>query len=1045
MADDGMQQIVGAFEAVLSGVNVRQGEEMLGRMSHQNGFGLALVNLVGMEDAHPRVRHIASIYLRQHVEKHWSPDMNHTFVGPELSEDEKAGMRDSLLPLLQIKDLKLQRSVGDIVGAIGGNDFPDQWGDLLEILVIRGIKESGNPDLIRGALYAISIFAREIHSELLMETGPVLFPTLLEVVQNQDKYDVTSRASAMRIYATLLKTCGETFDSKKDINQLLQPTVEAYADLLIALIHPENAEQIDDPLFEVRMHSLKAVMHLVIIQRKALKKKHGDFIEAVFLLMQALYPMYEERCINNMDEDGVQFDSDGEEIGLEALIAQSLEFFHAVVENRYLVKLIQSNLQSFIDLLLPFLQYPVSLIDLYEEEPAQFVHQIEDEDFMLTFSIRSVIDSLIHVIISNFEMAGIASLLQSSQGLARKAQEEAKNNNENWWKYHEASMYVSARALNALAEDPNSASQFNISSFCCNTLLPLLTPENDNPYLYSTALWATGQVFELVLMAGEEPLAAKLGECLAEGIQVNAPDVCRVSAMYSFGLISIRKDAELLAPVLPLLGQVFASVCSNLEDLDQEVCLYFLNNLFIVVVPLFRINVDLCISVQEPMCDFALNAWYTHDNHPEIPDACCLIVTVFLEQEPTSVAAQQQVVPKLQPLISNPENFSSVTVYTAIDMVASVLQAAKKLNASPHPILVESLLPQILVLTCATDDSYVLESCIGCCCKFLALAADQISSVTFNGTSAIELLINVFQKVLDLSTPESGIGRCGPLLRYGVVRLWGDFGDENMFNIMVAIVKRLHCAVLPVTKSNIISLFGYMIQEKGLAALDLLGEIGEIECDVTDRNGDRVDRVDRFVAITEVLQTMVSVEHASSAHEKLNLLALSQLLHSMHEGVYNMTTNGYPIVTDGGSRRMTRSRVKATGGDTGLRYTEIPYPTKILSMLLKSFRDEREKELMKAKQYVDSEDEEDTDASEDDEEELQFISSLLDDGDNLMFEEEGKNLTDDEENEVNTLVLFQYIPNVITAFRSKDEAVLQQLADSLDEKDQETLMQVLQM
>jgi hypothetical protein len=75
--------------------------------------------------------------LKQFIFSHWS-EQNKNYEGFILSFEEKNKIKNSILPLLLIPIPKVQMSVALVISSIGKYDFPDNWQELLPVLIHGG-------------------------------------------------------------------------------------------------------------------------------------------------------------------------------------------------------------------------------------------------------------------------------------------------------------------------------------------------------------------------------------------------------------------------------------------------------------------------------------------------------------------------------------------------------------------------------------------------------------------------------------------------------------------------------------------------------------------------------------------------------------------------------------------------------------------------------------------------------------------------------------------------------------------------------------------
>ncbi|KAJ3066560.1 Exportin-2 [Podochytrium sp. JEL0797] len=123
------------------------------------GFSLALLNVVGAATVDPNIRITCSIYFKNFVKKHWKqvegePDKLHA--------PDRVNIKAMIVDLMITSPHSIQLQLSEAVTMIADNDFPDQWLELVPLLVSK--LDASNFDINAGVLQtAHSIFKRWRH------------------------------------------------------------------------------------------------------------------------------------------------------------------------------------------------------------------------------------------------------------------------------------------------------------------------------------------------------------------------------------------------------------------------------------------------------------------------------------------------------------------------------------------------------------------------------------------------------------------------------------------------------------------------------------------------------------------------------------------------------------------------------------------------------------------------------------------------------------------------------------------------------------------
>lgn len=111
----------------------RRAELQLKAAEVQKGFVAALTDLVSSEPD-PNLRLSAVVYLKNKVTRSW--EFNEDFPKiPSIAEDEKAILRDRLVPTLASSPSNIRQQLLPLIGKVLHYDFPERWPSYMDITV----------------------------------------------------------------------------------------------------------------------------------------------------------------------------------------------------------------------------------------------------------------------------------------------------------------------------------------------------------------------------------------------------------------------------------------------------------------------------------------------------------------------------------------------------------------------------------------------------------------------------------------------------------------------------------------------------------------------------------------------------------------------------------------------------------------------------------------------------------------------------------------------------------------------------------------------
>ncbi|KAJ3354073.1 Exportin-2 [Entophlyctis luteolus] len=159
--DSAALTIVQHFQNTLSPVQAVRlsAEKALVSSELAPGFSIVLLQVVSAPDLDPSIRITAAVYFKNFVKKHWKqvegePD--------KIASTDRMAIKANIVDLMISAHHQIQLQLSEAVTMIADNDFPDQWSELIPLLVSK--LDANNFDINAGVLQtAHSIFKRWRH------------------------------------------------------------------------------------------------------------------------------------------------------------------------------------------------------------------------------------------------------------------------------------------------------------------------------------------------------------------------------------------------------------------------------------------------------------------------------------------------------------------------------------------------------------------------------------------------------------------------------------------------------------------------------------------------------------------------------------------------------------------------------------------------------------------------------------------------------------------------------------------------------------------
>lgn len=235
-------QLLSATQTAQEGPRKQAEQQLLSLYGHQD-FPIALVEVARHESVPLNIRQASLLYLKQLVLAGWSNSLDE-FKGQILVSDEnKVQIRQRLLELATTDQLdrKLKSAASLVVSKIANCDFPDQWPDLLDILLTQ------IPNATDGQLYGILKVLGELVEDCFNETqffgvAKQLLKVIHDVAVN-DTRKPTLRAQACSVFRACIDILEMVMEDHK-------AAVKSFADEVLQDWNPFFIHAMKTPLPE---------------------------------------------------------------------------------------------------------------------------------------------------------------------------------------------------------------------------------------------------------------------------------------------------------------------------------------------------------------------------------------------------------------------------------------------------------------------------------------------------------------------------------------------------------------------------------------------------------------------------------------------------------------------------------------------------------------------------------------------------------------------------------------------------------------------------
>lgn len=359
----------------------RQAELQLKAAEVQKGFVAALTDIVS-NDPDAKFRHSAVIYLKNKVTRSWEFNEEWPKI-PAISEDEKAILRERLIPTLASAPANIRQQLMPLIGKVLHYDFPERWPSYMDI-TLQLLNSGDIQSVFAGVQCLLSLtrvyrFKRETSKQDEMErVAQATFPIILAIGTRLVDETSTDAGDMLKMIIKTYKhaTYFELAPHLRD-----QSSIVPWATLFIKVVQKEPpAESMIDDLDDREIHPWWKAKKWAFANLNRIFIRYGN---PQGIASAETYEEFAKHFIDNF----------APEI-LKAYL-QQVELW--VSKQRWLSKICLSNILAFLDecikpsatwkhlgphvenlishVLFPLLCQTDEDLEMFHEEPAEYLHR----------------------------------------------------------------------------------------------------------------------------------------------------------------------------------------------------------------------------------------------------------------------------------------------------------------------------------------------------------------------------------------------------------------------------------------------------------------------------------------------------------------------------------------------------------------------------------------------------------------------------------------------------------------------------------------------
>ncbi|XP_065901189.1 importin-9-like isoform X2 [Dysidea avara] len=661
--------------------------------------------------------------------------------------------------------------------------------------------------------------------------------------------------------------------------ELLNPVIPQYVETFAMLLSTPSGQHDDDTAHVIHKEVISSLTTLLREFPKMMAGHLATVLQPIWNIVISSTNEYVCCEVNSLMGSAQMVDSDGECLGMEHVLFAVFEFIETLAcsEHKKLHKLVATVMNDLVHLLVSYMQ------------------PTEQQSMVMEEGLTSLCLQAITMAISKH--------------LQEAATIRASGNN-NWWKLHEACMFLLKAFVGYLKGGKCS---FDVAGFIQTVVLPGMS-SNDHVLLVGRSLWASGQ---LAGFLQQDVLLQCLQAC-SSGLNQSQSSIVRVcAAMAAYNFCKELTAADNTALLSPYVDHMAQGLVTMATQFTEDVLTYTLESLIMIlkVDPLLGGKYEAHLS---PLT-ISLFLKYAHDpgQFPIVED----LFAVLSSTPSCQMQFSEKFLPTAMSILSSTESSQMPlgTVSAVLDILCKILQG---LPAPLPTVYVTTLYPAVVSAVLRSDDSALLQSGGTCIQYYLSVAAQQLLEWhDQSGQSGLACAVSVVLHILLPSQSEYAASFVGRLI-ITLIKQLGTLLGAHLETILRAVLSKIQSVQTPTIVQSLLLTFIFLFQSSHLE------EVITFLSGIPDITGNS--------SLQFVLTQWCHAHHDFMGQYdiKLSMVAMCQLLlycvTNGNEDLCNIMVEGEEVRShDLGGGVLTRSK-KAQ-----VQYTTIPLPSKLFKLLVK--------------------------------------------------------------------------------------------------------------
>ncbi|THU58040.1 hypothetical protein C4D60_Mb03t09960 [Musa balbisiana] len=930
-------------------------EASLQQASSQPGFGAALSKIMVNKEISFGLRqislslfivrlnflHLAAVLLKQFIKQHWQED-EENFVHPVVSPEEKAAIRQHLLPCLDDSHGKIRTAVSMAVASIAQYDWPEDWPELLPFL-LKLISGENNINGVHGSLRCLALLSDDLDDTLVPKLVPSLFPYLHTIISSSHLYEKSLRAKALSVVHSCVSVLGTMSGLyKTETIAMMMPMLSSLMEQFsIILQDPLQSEDPDD--WSLRMEVLKCLLQFVQNISNLSETQFSVILAPLWQTFISSLKVYQLTAIEGkQDSHSGRYDSDGGEKSLDSFVIQIdeaicsnfvsnpsiktlFEFLLTIVGNSRLAKV---HINTSITLLLTshfldccyscqsgclkvigrdvkeLIYYTIAFLQITEEQEHSWSldanQYVADEDDV-TYSCRVSGSLLLEELINAYGGEAIKSTMEACQSHFSESCQAKVAGSADWWRLQEASLF----ALVSLSEQLIEAEASKLTKDNLRNLLEQMITEDSGagihecPFLHARIFSTISKFSSLInRRICEQSLYAAI-----QAIASDVPAPVKVGACRALSqLLPVYSEN-----VQPYIMGLLSSLTNLLRQASDETLHLVLETLQAAI----KAGQEQSMTIEPVISPIILDVWSQHVSDPFI-----------------SIDAVEVLEPQSQPvgLVAGSLDLLIMLLKSApLDVVKAIFDACFNL---------------VIQIVLQSDDHAEMQNATECLASFLSGGRQELLVWAGDPALTMKRLLDAASRLLDPDLESSGSLFVGSYILQLILHLPSQM-SLHIHELVASVVWRMQSCEISGLKSSLIVILARLVH---LSTPDVDRFINLLL--TTPAKG-----YENALGYVMPEWTKIQGEIQGAYQIKVTTTALALLLSTRHVELAKINVQGNLIKSSVGIT--TRSKAKLAPD----RWTTIPLPAKIFALLSDALIEIQE-------QALDDDDDEDSDWEE---------------------------------------------------------------------------------